>query len=342
LTIQSQLLTGGSFLELSLVANLATFESTSFKLHKRISVTLVSPGVIQFIVDESMSDFMVISSGIHGNETAPMELCEAWITDIFTGNLSLQQSCLFIFGNLPAIVNQTRFIDENLNRLFKPEDTTLLPVNEEQSRAKTLRQAVDDFFALARVGAKKYHYDLHTAIRPSHYEQFAVFPFLGDAKRQLTDLTLLYAMGITTVLLSDRPTGTFSYYSSVVHQAQAFTVELGKVMPFGENDLSKLTKVDGAFRQFLSQSQAFEEIVDEQGFNLLEVSQTVIKSQPDFKLHFANDLANFSQFKKGQLLASEGDETQYFALQDGEGIVFPNANVALGQRALLTVVKGRL
>ena len=56
-----------------------------------------------------------------------------------------------------------------------------------------------------------------------------------------------------------------------------------------------------------------------------------------FTLHFDDDTPNFSDFKAGTLLASEPG-ARYEAQQDGEAIVFPNANVAIGQRALLTVI----
>ena len=58
----------------------------------------------------------------------------------------------------------------------------------------------------------------------------------------------------------------------------------------------------------------------------------------DFELNFADDVANFTSFDKGDLLARDGDENLY-AQHDGEHIIFPNAKVALGQRALLTVVR---
>ena len=47
-------------------------------------------------------------------------------------------------------------------------------------------------------------------------------------------------------------------------------------------------------------------------------------------------LKTFTEFALGEVMASDG-ETQYTANVDGEAIIFPNANVALGQRALLTV-----
>ena len=56
----------------------------------------------------------------------------------------------------------------------------------------------------------------------------------------------------------------------------------------------------------------------------------------DFRLNFADDTPNFTDFKKGDLLASETG-TDYRAQVDGEAIVFPNDKVPVGQRALLTV-----
>ena len=52
---------------------------------------------------------------------------------------------------------------------------------------------------------------------------------------------------------------------------------------------------------------------------------------------FADDVENFTGFAKGELLAIDG-QTRYEAEVDGEAIIFPNADVALGQRALLTVI----
>ena len=57
----------------------------------------------------------------------------------------------------------------------------------------------------------------------------------------------------------------------------------------------------------------------------------------DLMLHFDEDTPNFMDYKAGTVLASEPNK-EYVATQDGEAIVFPNAKVAIGQRALLTVV----
>ena len=71
---------------------------------------------------------------------------------------------------------------------------------------------------------------------------------------------------------------------------------------------------------------------------IFKEAQTINRMNEDFELNFADDVANFTSFDKGDLLARDGDKNLY-ALHDGEHIIFPNANVALGQRALLTVVR---
>ena len=72
-------------------------------------------------------------------------------------------------------------------------------------------------------------------------------------------------------------------------------------------------------------------------FDIYRVNQTINRNHEDFQLHFDDDTPNFTDYAKGTLLASEPGR-EYHAEQDGEAIVFPNANVAIGQRALLTVI----
>ena len=57
--------------------------------------------------------------------------------------------------------------------------------------------------------------------------------------------------------------------------------------------------------------------------------------------HIANDVSNFTDFPVGTLLSEDGEQ-QYRTKQVGESIVFPNANVANGERAGLLVVPTKL
>ena len=133
------------------------------------------------------------------------------------------------------------------------------------------------------------------------------------------------------------PATTFSYYSSFVHGADSFTVELGQVKPFGENDMTRFEKTKQTLIALISQKCVEYKEFNAEDFELFSVYRTINRTQEKFSFPFSDDAENFTGFAKGELLASDGDE-QFFADVEGEAIIFPNADVALGQRALLTVI----
>jgi succinylglutamate desuccinylase len=281
---------------------------------------------------QPLEKYIVLSSGVHGNETAPMEICNRLIKDIADGALKVSHSVMFIFGNLPAIAQQTRFIEENLNRLFAPDisgDSLEVP------RAQELMREVSAFFNEA--SGQRHHYDLHTAIRASKNEKFAVYPYLHGKPHNKAELQFMSDCGVNTILLSQSSTTTFSYYSSRYHHAHAFTVELGKVKPFGENDMTRFASAERMLRHLIQDDVLALTPYSECPLQIYEVNQVINKQQTDFKLHFSDDTANFTNFAKDTLLASESGQ-EFRAQVDGEAVVFPNANVAIGQRAMLTVV----
>ncbi|WP_395342902.1 succinylglutamate desuccinylase [Ningiella sp. W23] len=339
------------FLSYSLKHN-NDYSEFSFDLleHTRVSSSL--PGVISFSplnqhLDSSAAKRVVLSCGIHGNETAPIEICNEMIREIAQGHLRVVHPTLFIFGNLESMVAETRFIDENLNRLFVPkihekESHPERFENAEQARAAALMTAVTQFFqgagdADAYDKATRIHYDLHTAIRASKNEKFAVYPYLHGKPYNKEQLQFMSDCGVNTILLSQTPATTFSYYSSFNHGAHAFTVELGKVKAFGQNDMSKFIKVNKMLRELISKQALSLTPYHTCPLDIYTVNQVVRKHQDDFRLNFTDDTANFTDFKKGELLAEETG-AKYVAEHDGEAIVFPNADVALGQRAMLTVI----
>lgn len=336
--MRSRLLAYGDFLNLSRFSPL-TITADEFILPSGVKVNIIGPGIIQFYPPDvsQRHQFIVLSSGIHGNETAPIELCDELVKQIFLGALIPVHPVMFLFGNLDAMAIAERFVEENMNRMFgEPYSATQPTTNREQRRAKTLKKAVAEFFAQAPAKAMRLHYDLHTAIRESKNEKFAVYPYLHDKPYSRYQLAMLNACGVQTVLLSASPTTTFSYYSSQYHQAHAFTVELGKVKAFGQNDMANFANVRSTLRNLIGQ-RAFSVDDDISEVTLYRINQVINRNHEDFTLHFADDTPNFTGFEKGYCLASEKGR-RYETEQDGEAIVFPNANVALGQRALLTVV----
>lgn len=338
--MQDALYTHGQFLAISRQDADSLPLNQPFSVANDTKATILAPGIIMFEpsrASDEVTKHIVYSCGVHGNETAPIEICDAMVQDIVTGKLVLKHRVLFIFGNLPSMEIAERFVEENMNRLFcgaHSKDAGL--VNDERKRAKVLEESVALFFEHAGDHDIKIHYDLHTAIRASKNEKFAVYPYLHGKLHSRSQLGFIASCGVKTILLSESVTTTFSYHSSVNHDAHAFTVELGKVRPFGQNDMSRFADADNSLRQLLSQDD-FAPSIDLEELDIYRVNQVINKHQDDFELHFSDDEPNFSDFTKGTVLATETGRT-YVAEQEGEAIVFPNAGVALGQRALLTVV----
>ncbi|MFI8622040.1 succinylglutamate desuccinylase [Marinomonas sp. NPDC078689] len=279
---------------------------------------------------------LVLSVGIHGNETGPIELVNQLLKAIFEDRLALSVRLLVIIGNPIAANRAERFCDVNLNRLFSGAWRHYEGI--EVPRAQCLEQAVTTFYAASKEGSQRFHYDLHTAIRGSEYEKFVVHPFIGDAPYDQQQLGFLAASGIDAVLLSHQPTTTFSYYSSAEHGAHGFTVELGKVYPFGENDLSRFEAINQTLMSLISTAKF--PVLDHQqiddSLKLFAVQDALVKDHDDYQLTISDDVKNFTGFEKGYELA-RSSQSQYLVKASGDAIIFPNANVPIGQRAGLVV-----
>ncbi|XOV77711.1 MAG: succinylglutamate desuccinylase [Aestuariibacter sp.] len=312
-------------------------------LSNQTLVTVKAPGVICFEPEDAGCKDVVYSCGIHGNETAPIEICDELVQRIFKEEVVLRHRLMVIFGNLPAMDIAERFVEENMNRLFSGEHANPnIPVNAERRRAALLEEQVKQFFDGAADGNRqRFHYDLHTAIRDSKNEKFAVYPFTHGAPRSSEQLVFLQKCGVETILLSESPTTTFSYFSARQFGAHAFTVELGKVRPFGQNDMSRFSQAKATLTQLVSVDDMDLSGFDSANFDIYTVNQIINRETDDFELCFNDDTPNFTDYQKGTILARDGKKN-YVAQQDGEAIVFPNAKVALGQRALLTVVPASL
>ncbi|MBQ4839638.1 succinylglutamate desuccinylase [Pseudoalteromonas luteoviolacea] len=309
---------------------------SQFTLENGTEVKVLDTGVIQFTPQcETQKDF-VFSSAVHGNETAPIEICDELIKQIILGELELKQRVLFIYGNPKSINIGKRFVDENLNRLFNGAHENKCD-NPEQVRAANLEKYVREFFTSVEAGRYRAHYDLHTAIRGSKNEKFAVYPFLHGKPWKKSQLQFLLSCGVNTVLMMSSAATTFSYFSSKQFEADAFTVELGQVKPFGQNNMASFEATKQTLSALISQKDVKYKDFDAKDFELFTVHRTINRTCEDFSFPFPDSAVNFTGFAKGELLATDGN-TEIFAEVEGEAIIFPNAKVALGQRALLTVI----
>ncbi|MGJ8681326.1 succinylglutamate desuccinylase [Paraglaciecola sp.] len=338
--IQNTLFDSGEFLSLSRQSADLFEKPFSFYIDDHTLVNVLAPGIICFEPISVGNKDIIYSCGVHGNETAPIEICDALVKDILLDKLKLSQRLLIIFGNLKSMDLAQRFVTENMNRLFGlPAEDNIS--SDEMVRARQIECAVEKFYITDSQDRERIHYDLHTAIRSSKNDKFAVYPYLHEKPWDKSQLEVLLACGVSTILLSGNPTNTFSYFSSRNFGAHSFTVELGKVKSFGKNDMQNFTQVVKTLRQLISSLNVKFKLFDAEDFHIFKVNQVINKSQLDFRLNFADDLANFSDFPKGTVLASETG-CEYKAQYDGEAIVFPNAGVEVGQRAMLTVIPTRI
>ena len=304
-------------------------------------VEIWDTGVIVFTPQQPNERDIVLSCVVHGDETAPIEICDALIERLRKGALETKSRLMFLIANPAAINVGRRFVEENMNRLFSGAHSAAPGlVNKERERAKQLELYVERFFQEAPCSTQqpraRLHYDMHTAIRDSEHEKFAIYPYTNGKAYKQEQLQMLHAMGVPVVLLHDGPTTTFSYFSVNEFGADAFTVELGKVRPFGENDMSRFAQVKSMLEQLITDTLTLDEVSVET-MHIYQVRRNINRTCEDFELNFPNEVANFTSFPVGYTLARDGAD-HYLVEAEGEAIVFPNAKVALGQRALLTVV----
>ena len=329
--------THGDFLTLTR-KNEFSLPPANWQLDNGTQVEVWDTGIIYFQPDCQTDKDIALSCAIHGNETAPIEICNSLIDKIIKGEISLTQRVLFIFGNPPAINIGKRFVEENMNRLFsgthsKGEGL----VNQERERAKAIEGYCERFFNSVEAGRYRALYDLHTAIRGSKNEKFAIYPYLHGNKWKKSQFSLLQACGVSTFLLMNAPATTFAYFASNSFGADSFTIELGKVRPFGENDMTRFAAAEATFESLITDGDLNLLPFDAADFEFYDVYRTVDRHTEDFRLNFADDVVNFTSYPLGFVLANDSGK-EHVVDVEGEAIVFPNAKVALGQRALLTVI----
>ncbi|MGO2131445.1 MAG: succinylglutamate desuccinylase [Halomonas sp.] len=301
---------------------------------------LLGPGLLELRPNQSAANTSqnaehqapacVISVGIHGNETAPIELMGASLARLEAGLLQLGAPVLVILGNLAAIRAGTRFVETNLNRLFQ---RGLDSTGDEADRARTLMDTVDGFYK-RHATHPRLHYDLHTAIRESRYPRFVVEPF-ADVQTNHRQWQWLAGADIQAVLHQHTHSWTFSHYTKHYHGAQAFTLELGSALPFGENNLAPLLPMGELLDALIEGREPARGSLSAMDF--FRVEHELMRQSEDFRLCFADDTPNFSEFAPGTRLAEDGEAGAFTVGDRPLSVVFPNANVELGARAALLV-----
>ena len=275
---------------------------------------------------------VLISVGVHGDETGPIEVV-AYLLDALSHQASaLAVNLMLCVGNIGAIRAGKRFIDADLNRMFRKERGTL-EGTVEAARADVMIAATTAFFDGA--GPLRWHLDLHTAIRPSVYPTFAIVPELIEDQARGALIEWLGLAGIGAVIMNPASVGTYSYYSAEHHAAAGTTVELGRIGTLGQNDLAQFADASLALDDLL---RGAPNRASTRRPHIFNTARQIIKLSDQFQMAFGKDTHNFTALKQGDEIARDGD-TVYTVQHPEELVVFPNPDVRVGLRAGLMVVR---
>lgn len=287
-------------------------------------------GALQLGCGGVQPDRLLLSVGVHGDETLPISLLADALARLAASPKKLAIDLLIVVANLPAIAAGRRFIEFDLNRLFR---TDAAADTAEGIRAAQLRRTAEQFFAGARAG--RVHLDLHSTIKASLFPNFAVLPYPAESAEAAWLTAWLERAGFEAALFSDLPSSTFSGFTARHCGAVSATLEMGMRGDLGSHSLAELAGAAEALQKVFERGLAHPG----QGKPLLRFRavREIVRRTDRFRLGLVEGAPNFSAFAAGDLIAVDG-EVSYRAVATGERIVFPNAEVALGLRAGIIVV----
>jgi len=276
---------------------------------------------------------LLLSVGIHGDETAPIEMLAVLLAGLAQAPHQLGVELMVVVGNLDAIAQGRRYLDADMNRLFRA-DRGELQSTAEAERADIIMRATAAFFAMP--AARKWHLDLHTAIRPSLYPTFAVVPDVISAAEKHGLIAWLGGAGIGAIILNRKSAGTFSAYTAAQFGVTSCTAELGQVGVLGRNDLSMFSATQVALDALLRTGKIQPFLPHSP--DVFAVVQEIIKHSAAFNMAVDGSTRNFTAMAPGALVANDGDVV-YRVGDATEYLVFPNPDVKAGQRAGLMLVR---
>ena len=299
------------------------------------AVNEVAPGIVQIVRDVSLPS-VLLSVGIHGDETAPIELVAQLLDEMAAQPDQLAVNLMIVVGNPLAIAQAQRFVEADLNRQFHDE-VGEIAMTYEVARAHQIMQASRAFFSAMR--GPRWHLDLHTAIRASYYSTFAIMPDSIELPQRQALLQLLGHAGIGAVIINRSRAGTFSAFTARACGATSATLELGQVSALGRNDMTKFADVRTTLMSLLRGSA--QVAVQTSTPIIFQTTQEIIKTTADFALSFSSSTPNFTRFAPGSIIATDGGLVHRVGTYEAH-VVFPNAAVQIGQRAVMLVERDAL
>ncbi len=267
---------------------------------------------------------VIISVGVHGDETVPIRLVDQWLARVAADALPVNRPMLFILANPAAASRETRFVDHNMNRLFDPAATA--GSAPEALRALELMAQVKAFADRHPDGL---HFDLHSTIKPSDKDRFALVP-PACAERTLTNLLRWFQRFAVDAWVQNRSAAaTFANYSANLGYLSA-TLELGQVSAPDE-PIDRFLPLLDEFT-LLAQGPSTPSGHPTQAF---QVQREIIRPEGAFEVCI-EDFVNFRPLTAGTVIA-RGETEEWTVEEDGDALLFLNARVPVGQRVALVI-----
>jgi succinylglutamate desuccinylase len=127
-----------------------------------------SERILGRVAGEAGGPVIVVMAGIHGNEPAGLKAAERVIARLRVDEPTVRGELVVLRGNLAALAQSTRFVDEDLNRMWSPQRVAVLRARSRGPwRCVEDREQYELLGALEEVvdGSAAAHYflDLHTS-----------------------------------------------------------------------------------------------------------------------------------------------------------------------------------
>lgn len=272
---------------------------------------------------------LLLSAGIHGDEVAPVEVLEHLLHDIASCRLQPAVRLLLVLGNPAGLRAGVRSVGYDLNRLFGGQQPAVS--GPEALRSVELELQAELFFG--RPQRRRLHYDLHTTLRPSQIERFALWP-ASAAPPTAEQIARLGHSGLQALLLQSGTVGTFCAFTGSRFDAEALTFEVSPQRPGAEPDLGRLE------RWLRALIEGREPIASEpaEPLRLFRIDREIVRRSSEFRLHLDGVPDNFAEVPPGRLLAEDGKGVSWWVNEPGTRLLFANPHARIGQRAGLLVV----
>ena len=282
-----------------------------------------------FIPGETKPDSagIILSCGVHGNETGPITTCKSLLDEILSGRVRPARHLLLIFANPRAIDAGRRYLDFNLNRLFG----NAMEGGIEAERARELERACHQL--QQHCGHIHWHLDLHSTIKPSCIERFALTPVTHQEYRYHWQPALQQA-GFGGLVYQTRRASTFSQYTLDQFGADSFTLECGSLQTqSAAGNATLLRWLIELVSDPTAPSQAQGDVPHNHASPLPEfqVAEEIMRRSEWFRFLIAEQEPNFSEHQQGTLIYT--DDNGPVAARENCYTLFLNSRVETGQRA---------